>query len=262
MTKVLAVVEENHSLAEMRAGMPYLYGLAQRYGFATDYHAVTHPSLPNYLAIVGGSTFGVTDDAAPSVHPVAGASVFGEAVARGHTARLYAEDLPAPCATEPAGGYAVKHAPWAYFVDERTACRTGMVPAGTPTRGTLANDIHTGHLPTVGMLIPDLVHDAHNAGLGAADQWLRGWLERLMAGPDFASGRLAIVVTADEDDRSDTNRVLTVVIAPGVNHRVVRLPLTHYSLTKLYAEVAGARPLRDTGSATSLGDAFGLRIGR
>src|SRR3954447_4630200 len=53
--KVLAIVEENHSLPEMRAEMPYLDGLARRYGYAGDYRAVAPPSLPNYLAIAGGS---------------------------------------------------------------------------------------------------------------------------------------------------------------------------------------------------------------
>ena len=42
--------------------MPWTYQLGSAYGYATDFHAMTHPSLPNYLAIAGGSTFGVQDD--------------------------------------------------------------------------------------------------------------------------------------------------------------------------------------------------------
>ena len=80
-TKVLVFMVENHSLGEMRAQMPWTAALADRYGYATSYHAMTHPSLPNYLAIAGGSTFGVTDDRDPSSHPVSGPSVFGEALA-------------------------------------------------------------------------------------------------------------------------------------------------------------------------------------
>jgi hypothetical protein len=56
VTKVLMFIEENHSLAEMKAGMPYLYSQATTYGYATNYTAIRHPSLPNYLAIAGGST--------------------------------------------------------------------------------------------------------------------------------------------------------------------------------------------------------------
>jgi phosphatidylinositol-3-phosphatase len=260
ISKVLTIVEENHSLAEMRAGMPYLSGLAAGYGYATDYRAITHPSLPNYLAISGGSTFGVTDDASPRVHPLQGASIFGQALAAGGTARLYAESLPSPCGTASTGAYAVKHAPWAYYVDERAQCAKGMLPAGLPTAGVLADDIAAGRLPTVGMLVPDLNHDAHDGTLRQADDWLKGWLPLLMTGPDFRAGRLAIVVTGDEDDSSSGNRVLTVVIAPGLTHRVVGTALTHYSLTRLYDDVAGAAPLRSAATAPSLAQAFGLHL--
>ena len=84
-TKVLVFVVENHSLDEMRAQMPWTAALADRYGYATAYHALTHPSLPNYLAIAGGSTFGVQDDGDPSSHPISGPSVFGQALASGST---------------------------------------------------------------------------------------------------------------------------------------------------------------------------------
>src|SRR5690349_14453438 len=76
ITKVLTVVEENHGLAAARTGMPYLASLADQYGVATDYRALAHPSLPNYLAMTSGSTLGVRDDAGPSAHPVSGPSVF------------------------------------------------------------------------------------------------------------------------------------------------------------------------------------------
>ncbi len=86
-TKVLVIVEENHSLPQMLAGMPYLSRLAtKRYGYAARYLAITHPSLPNYLAIAGGSTFGVTNDAGPATNgrKVGKArSVFDEAIAHG-----------------------------------------------------------------------------------------------------------------------------------------------------------------------------------
>ena len=65
VTKLLVFVEENHSLAQMKSGMPYTFGLAKKYGYATRYRAITHPSLPNYIAIAGGKTYGVADDADP-----------------------------------------------------------------------------------------------------------------------------------------------------------------------------------------------------
>jgi hypothetical protein len=131
VSKVLVVVEENHSLDQMSAGMPYTFGLAKRFGYATHYTAIRHPSLPNYVAIAGGGTFGIADDAPPADHPIHAPSVFGRAIASGHTAALYAEGMPRRCAVDNGGGdrYAVKHNPWAYFVDERTACDRHDLPA-------------------------------------------------------------------------------------------------------------------------------------
>jgi acid phosphatase len=257
-TKVLVFLVENHSLGEMQTQMPWTAALAARYGYATAYHAMTHPSLPNYLAIAGGSTFGVQDDAYPSSHPLTGPSVFGEALANGKTARLYAEDMPGNCVTASAGEYAVKHNPWAYFVDERAACDRYDVPLTS-----LASDVNAGTLPDAGMVIANMCNIAHDCALGTADGWLRDHVGPVLAGPDFTSGRLVVVITADEDDHSDDNRVLTVVASRDLpEHQVVSSPLTHLSLSRLYAEVLGFTPLRDAATAPSLATAFHLPLGR
>ena len=63
---------------------PYENTLARRCGLATDYHGVTHPSLPNYLVATGGATFGVHDDAGPAAHrDTAAAQLLGRAPDRG-----------------------------------------------------------------------------------------------------------------------------------------------------------------------------------
>ena len=68
VTKLLTFVEENHSLTQMQASMPYTNSLAKTYGYATHYTAIRHPSEPNYLAIAGGSTFGIADDRSPAAN--------------------------------------------------------------------------------------------------------------------------------------------------------------------------------------------------
>lgn len=256
ISKLLVLVVENHSLDAMQREMPYTYGLAQRYGYATGYRAITHPSLPNYLAISGGDTFGVTDDRDPSAHPLASASVFGQALAQHHTAKVYAEDMPGSCATSSAGRYAVRHNPWTYYVGERAACSRYDVPVTA-----LADDVRTGRLPDAGMVVPNLCDDAHDCPAGTADAWLRNVVGGVLAGPDFASGRLLVVITADEDDRSQGNLVLTTLVNPQLQHVVVRSPLSHYSLSRLYSEVLGAAPLRKAGSAPSMVSAFDLSVG-
>jgi acid phosphatase len=257
VTKLLVIVEENHSLSQMQSGMPYLFSQAQKYGYATGYTAITHPSLPNYIAIASGSTHGISDDNPPSSHPVNSSSVFGQAIAAGGTARVYADGMKTNCQATSSGTYAVKHNPWAYFTPsaEATACGRNDVP-----ETQLSADVAAGNLPTVGMVVPDMCHDAHDCSLATADSWLKQRLQDIYAGPDWKSGHLAVVVTADEDDRNHGNSVLTVVIHPSQSQNVVSKPLTHYSLTRLYEDVAGASYLGNAATAPDMAAAFGLRL--
>lgn len=248
VSKLLVFVVENHSFDEMRSQMPWTYALAQRYGYATSYRAMTHPSLPNYLAIAGGSTFGITDDGLPSTHRLGGHSVFGQALSRGRTAATYAESMPVACARYPTRHYAPKHNPWTYFAGERRACL-----AHDRGMSTFSRAARTGRLPQVGLVVPNLCHDGHDCPLATADRWFRALMAKVFAGPDWRSGRLAVVLTGDE-----SSRVLTVLIHPSQRHRVVTVRLTHYSLARLYAEVAGLPALRRARTAPSMARAFGL----
>lgn len=260
---MLVVIEENHTLDQMQAGMPYLAGLSATYGYATKWQALTHPSLPNYLAIAGGSMFGVTDDRAPAAHEgdVDDAlSVFDQAIAVGRTAGTYAESIPENCHPydfpDRADGtpvYAVRHNPWTYFSAGREDCSAHDVGLD----GFAADAAHN-RLPNVGFLIPNLAHDAHDGTLAAADSWLKEQLTPVLASSDFRDGRLVVVVTADEDDRSADNTVLTSVLTPRLSHKRVDQPLNHYSLTRFIAQVLGVSPLGKGATAPDLATAFGL----
>jgi acid phosphatase len=258
VTKLLTIVEENHSLEQMKAGMPYLYSLAQRFSYADNYVAIRHPSLPNYLAIAGGDTFGVSDDAGPASHPLGGQSVFGQAIAQGRTAGVYAESMPGNCAQSSSAGYVVKHNPWPYFVDERALCNV----SDTPEAGFGAA-VDANALPNAGMLIPNLCNDAHDCSLGTADSWLKNRLPNILASSDFTNGKLAVVVTADEDDSASGNKVLTVVLHASLDgsHKVVSTALTHYSLSRFYSQTNGGSPLRKAAAAPDMAEAFGLTVG-
>lgn len=255
VTKVLVFVEENHSLSQMQSHMPYAYSLAKRYGYATNYTAITYHSLPNYLAIAGGSTFGVSDDAFPADHQISMRSVFGAALGAGRTAKTYNESMTSNCDRTSSGDYAVKHNPWAYFYPSRW-CDTYDQPFTA-----FAGDVKSGELPNVGMVTPNLAHDAHDGSLATADEWFKAAMAEVFAGPDWKSGRLAVVLTADEDDHSSGNRVLTSVIHPSQSHRVVTSPLTHYSLSGLLCDVAHTPRLRHGATAPSMRSAFDLPIG-
>jgi hypothetical protein len=259
--KILTFVEENHSLSQMQAGMPYTYGLAEQYGYATKWTAITHPSLPNYLAMAGGSTYGIGDDDSPEAHPVQGPNVFGQAISAGKTAKVYQESMPGNCTLHDSGPYAVKHNPWAYFTDDRANCDRFDVPAGTPTSGALHDDIVSGSLPNVAEVSPNLDNDAHDGSLLTADEWIRSWMTLIHASPDWRSGHLAVVITADEDDRAHGNTVLTTVIHPSQHSHVVSTPLTDYSWTALVTDLTHTPCLGAGCGAPDAAAAFGLHLG-
>jgi phosphatidylinositol-3-phosphatase len=262
-SKILVVIEENHSLAQMRAGMPFLARMSKKYGYATHWKALAHPSEPNYLAIAGGSTFGVTDDEPPEVNDrlVGNArSVFDQALSAGRTAGTYADSMPGTCYAHDAPDksvgrpvYAVRHNPWVYFPRSRAACRAHDVGLSSFARAARRN-----HLPNVGFLIPNVVHDAHDASLQAADAWLQQRLKPVLRSRDFRKGRLVVVVTADEDDRHAGNTVLTSVLSHRLHHKVVTSPLTHYSLTRFIGQVLHQPPLRLGRTAPDMRTAFGF----
>jgi phosphatidylinositol-3-phosphatase len=260
VNKVLLIVEENRSVDDVAAHMPFLMSQARSYGTATNFYAITHPSLPNYLVLGGGSTFGVADDDDPDAHPLQGPSVFGQLVSAGRTAKTYAEAMPTHCARRNQDAYAVRHNPWTYFDDraERANCEKFDVPSGTPTAGALADDVTAGKLPTFGLLIPDICNDGHNCSAATTDRWLRSWLPAMEKGPDFTSNRLAIVVTWDEEDGHSGNHVPLVVIHPSLKGRQVTTRLDHYGLSASIAGVGGISPLREADKGTDVLAAFGL----
>jgi phosphatidylinositol-3-phosphatase len=258
VTKVLVIVEENHSSGQMRKGMPYLDSLGRRYGRALHYRAIRHPSEPNYLAIAGGSTFGVADDRPPSAHRIRGRSVFGQAAVRGLTAGTYAQSMRGGTCVLRGNqhrGYAVKHNPQVYFVDERAQCRR----SNRDDRRFRA-DAAANRLPNVGMLIPNRCYDAHDCSLPTADRYLRTMLRPVLRSLDFKRGRLAVVITADEDNSRGVNDVYTVVLHAGLDRSSTKVHLTHYSLSRLLSQVSGSRPLRKARTAPDLAAAFRLRV--
>lgn len=255
VTKVMVIMVENHSLSQMKAGMPKVFAFASRYAYASNYYAIRHPSLPNYIAIASGSTYGITDDKGPGAHQLKGASVFSQALNHGKTSRTYADSMPSNCYLSNDGNYAVRHNPWTYFVDSRTWCRKYDTPVAR-----FGADAANGTLPNLGFLIPNMVHDAHDGTLAQADEWIAKRINAMTAGPDWAAGRLAIVITADEDDHNEGNRVLTVVGSKYQTRKVVTTRLDHYALTRFLEDVLHVPYLRNARYAADMRAAFGVRV--
>ena len=95
---IVVVVEENHSLTGIigNSQAPYINLLANDGASLTNYHAVTHPSEPNYFALYAGSTFGITSDCTTCF--VSAPNIAADRVEpSGRTWKGYMESMPSPC---------------------------------------------------------------------------------------------------------------------------------------------------------------------
>jgi phospholipase C len=224
---------------------------------ATNYHGITHPSLPNYLAATGGSTFGVTDDNPPSSHPIAGASIFSQLGARW---RSYEESMPSNCLLSNSGTYAVKHNPAGYYTGIRTACGSQDVPMGSTSSGAFHTALTTGTLPAFSFVTPNMCDDMHDCSVATGDAWLSKWMTQILASPAYTAGKTAVVVTFDENDGSAGNLVSTIVIAPSVIAGTRSgTSFNHYSLLRTTEEMLGLpTTLNASATAASMRSAFHL----
>jgi hypothetical protein len=254
--KVLVVVIENKGLSQMQRRATNLWALAQRYGYASDFRAITHPSLPNYISMAAGDRLGVKDDRGPREHKLTAPNVFTNTLRAGGTAQTFADGMGSKsCRRDKHDEYVPRHNPWVYFADDRDNCKRYDVDANAyePT-------VRDGNLANLTFLIPDNCHNAHDCSIDTADVWVYEKVAPAMAGPDFRSGRLLIVVTADEDNRKEDNRILTALIHPSLHGKVVDSRLTLYSLHRLLAQVTHTPALGQGATAPDMAAAFGLHI--
>lgn len=231
---VVWVVLENHSFDQLigppgsvaAQQSPYLNTLATACGLATRFRAVTHPSLPNYLAMVSGRTGGVTSSCTPAQCPQHRRTVFDQVRDSGRRWRVFAESMPSACRRTDAYPYVVRHNPPTYFPELR-GCRRHDLPMGTTASGRFVDVLAEGRLPALTVVIPDQCHNTHDCAIEDGDRWLSELLPRVFDGPDYRAGRTAVVVTYDEGaggfagqscrtSYDESCHIVTVVAAPSV----------------------------------------------
>jgi phosphatidylinositol-3-phosphatase len=176
---IVVIVMENAEYNEVigSSAAPYINELARRYGLATQSFAIAHPSLPNYLALTGGSTQGVSSDCSDC--RVSARNIVDQLEAAGISWRAYLEDAPKPCfGGVAAGGYAKKHNPFLYYTDIASSPRRCGKLVGF---SQLAADLRSGHLPSYVWLSPNLCDDGHDCGVSAGDRFLARTVPALLS---------------------------------------------------------------------------------
>jgi hypothetical protein len=205
---VVVIVFENKESSSVlgNRAAPTFNSYARRYAKLTRYYGVTHPSLPNYLALVSGSTQGITTDCTNCV--VDAQSLADTIEASGRTWKTYAEGQPAPGFLGAfSGRYAKKHNPFAYFRDiaDDPGRRARLVPL---TR--LVPDLRARALPSFSLVVPDLCHSMHDCSVSVGDAWLRSQVGKFLKLP-----KTVVLVIFDEGGTSVGGGGHTVALALG-----------------------------------------------
>lgn len=249
---IFVIVMENREYGDVvgSSETPYLTRLADTYGLATQYYATSHPSLPNYLSLIGGDTFGIQSDCTDCF--VNAPNLVDALEAGNKTWRAYMEDMPSPCFTGDAYPYAQKHNPFIYFDDVRTnpqRCQN-IVPL-TQLQADMAN----GAIPDFVWITPNLCNDMHDCPATTGDNWLATWVPRILGSDAWKQGG-ALFITWDEGTSNDGccqyaagGHVATLVISPtGKPHYQSSTPYDHYSLLRT---VTDAWRLTEPGHASA-----------
>jgi len=225
---VVIVIEENHSNSEIigSSAAPYINSLAQQGAFMTNSYAIEHPSQPNYLDLFSGWNQGVFDDYVP-YGPFSTPNLASELNAAGLTFGGYSESMPSVGFT---GGsahdlYVRKHNPWVNF-------------SNVPSTENMPFSLFPSNfnkLPTVSIVVPNLQHDMHNGTVHAADTWLKSNLNSYVQWAKTNNSLL--IVTWDEDDGSQNNKVPTIFVGQMVQPGHYTGSINHFNVLRTVEDI-------------------------
>jgi phospholipase C len=192
---IFVIIEENKDYGQVIGSRdaPTITRLAHEYGNATDFYAETHPSEPNYVALIGGYTYGIRDDdgyfckphdASPLCpnsdkpgyvdHTIDAPNLATQLQSAGLTWKNYNESLPKPgslavVATDPHARdvpatlevYASKHSGFINFTSVQRDLHRAQHIVGF---SQLYADLKSGKVPNFSLIIPNLCDEMHGAG--------------------------------------------------------------------------------------------------
>ncbi len=232
---VFLIVMENHSASEALTG-EFTASLAAKYVVLNNYHAITHPSVPNYLALTSGSTWGLADD---SYHVLPKQDLGTQLTLAGVTWRAYMEGLGEEGCLNSAVPYDPGHNPFAFYGG---ACPPNVVPF-TAFAGDLARNT-----PRFIWITPDRCHDTHDCPVATGDDWLKQTVGEITNSSAWKNSGV-LFITWDEDDGSASNQVLTLVVTPGAPHGLSNRAYDHYSLLATIERLMGVAALGEAAHA-------------
>jgi phosphatidylinositol-3-phosphatase len=231
LAQAVVIVFENHERSDILGpgGAQTFKRLAATYAQATDYHAIAHPSLPNYLAFASGSTHGVTNDCTDC--PQSGQTVGSQLTAKHRSWAAYAEGYP------DSSRFAKKHLPFLYFPGG--AAHVLPIQRFNPRK-----------LAAYSLVVPDLCNDMHDCSIATGDHWLHNFITPLLTVKDTA-----IFIAFDEgtSNAGGGGNVALIIAGTAVRrHSVFKAATSHYGLLRTVESALGLPLLGHARSATPL----------
>lgn len=230
---VVIVVDENMASWQVlgNAKAPYLNALAGSGAVFTDAHGVTHPSLPNYLALFAGVTNNNEDFCPATGFSRSAPNLASELLAAHLTFAAYSEDLPSAGFTGCWGGdsYGRKHAPWVEFKN---------VPQQLH-RPFKALRSYDRDLATVTFIIPNMIDDMHDAPVATGDAWARTYVDPLVR---WAATHDTLLIFTWDEGYDKPNSVPTFFVGPMVKPGRYGGRIDHYTVLRTVEEMYGLPP--------------------
>jgi hypothetical protein len=282
---IFLLVDENHNFAQIigNPNAPVINALAGDYGLARNYHGVADPSEPNYVAMLGGSSFGIVDDEPyfwPG-HTAAEPNLMSQLEGAHLSWKGYFQGMPYPgyrgyCFPAKCNGipdsdtqYVAKHNGIPSFADMQTPANYAKQ---TPYQ-QLESDLASGHAPNFSYIVPDECDDMHGAPpwcldsnepgtneddylVSRGDAFVRQTVEAITSSSVWSHGTNAIVVTFDEGEEATEQIPAIVITSHGPRGFQDPTLYNHYSLLRSFEEAFGLGCLRESCAATPMTPLF------
>ncbi len=259
--RVLIIVLENQNYSSAMKD-PFLEQLAQTGASFSNFKALIHPSYPNYLAMVAGSSFGVRSNDQITLPNDNSHRTIADFL----DWKNYAEDYPSQ--PEPflgdRGKYSRKHVPFLSFAKIQQESFGNVVSVSTkdPHNRFVADvegfrsDPKKHPLPRYMFYSPNVDDDGHDPvlrpgrGLKKASSWLNKFLKDSFPLDEKMKGTLVIVTFDESQFFEKTERIYTVFLGDMVKPGDITKAYTHYSVLRTIEENFGLPPLNsgDTGA--------------
>src|SRR5256712_13051531 len=228
--QLVVVLMENHNLNEIYGPAPYMTQLADQYAFSEGWSSITNPSQPNYIALLGASTFGVSGD---GNHPNLNHPTLVDLIeTSGHTWNAIAEGSGSGCSINPDRGE--DHFPFlSYTTITGSAARCASLHSGGPTDVVAALNAGTNFI----WFTPTDQHNMHDNSVASGDSWLQSWVPGLLTA--MGSKKAALIIMFDE---AYTSPPYIYMSFSGTATKLAyksTASYSHYSLAKLLEDVWG-----------------------